>query len=128
MEAVPCQLPVEEKDGPLARIRHFDHACDCSWRALRLLTMQVTVQIPDDLAPDLGVEFKNLGQAALEALASEAYERDVLSLEQVRRLLGLGSRWEAQAVLSRHGAWPGQSAEDVLKDAECSARFRTARG
>ena len=89
--------------------------------------MDLTVKIPDELAQALGAGFGNLGRAALEALASEAYGKDVLSLEQIRRLLELDSRWEAQEVLSRHGVWPGQSAEEILHDAETSGEFRAAR-
>lgn len=88
--------------------------------------MTLTVNIPDDLAAELGTGFQNLGRAALEALASEAYAKEVLSLEQVRRLLELESRWEAQAILSRHGAWPGHSAEEILADARSSYEFRRA--
>jgi flagellar hook-basal body protein len=58
------------------------------------------------------------------AQAAEAYAKDVLSLEQIRRLLGLTSRWEAQDVLCSHGVWPGQSADEVVQDADTSARFR----
>ena len=80
--------------------------------------MTVTMTIPDDLSRELSVKFNNLSQAALEALACEAYENDVLSLEQVRRMLDLPSRWEAQAVLSSHGVWPGTTAEDFRSDLE----------
>lgn len=97
---------------------------DGGWNSLR--AMKLTVHIPDDLAAELGAGFQNLGRAALEALAAEAYSKEVLSLDQVRRLLELGSRWEAQAVLSRHGAWPDQSAEEILEDARRSSEFRRA--
>jgi hypothetical protein len=70
--------------------------------------MTLTMTIPDDLSSDLNAGFQNLGRTALEALAAEAYEKDVLSLEQIRRLLGLSTRWEAQDVLCSHGVWPGQ--------------------
>jgi len=88
--------------------------------------MTLTVDIPDDLAADLGAGFQNLGHAALEALAAEAYSKEVLSLEQIRRMLGLGSLWDAQAMLSRHGVWPDQSAEEILADARRSYDFRHA--
>jgi hypothetical protein len=88
--------------------------------------MTLTVTIPDDLAAELGAGFENLNRAALEALAVEAYSKDILSLEQVRRLLELESRWDAQAVLSEHGCWPGHSAKEVLADAQTSAEFRQA--
>ena len=90
------------------------------------LPVTLTVDIPDDLAAELGVGFQNLGRAALEALAAEAYSKEVLSLEQIRRMLGLGSLWEAQAMLSRHAVWPDQSAEEILADARRSFEFRQA--
>lgn len=91
-----------------------------------LLAMILTVNIPDDLAAELGAGFQNIGRAALEALAAEAYSKEVLSLEQVRKMLDLASRWEAQDVLSKHDAWPGQSAEEILADARRSSEFRHA--
>jgi hypothetical protein len=88
--------------------------------------MILTMNIPDDLSSELSAGFVNLARAALEALAAEAYEKDVLSLEQIRRLLELESRWEAQEVLSNHGVWPGQSADEILHDAATSSSFRGA--
>ncbi len=81
--------------------------------------MTLTVDIPDDLAAELGAGFQNLGRAALEALAAEAYFKDVLSLE-------LSSLREAQAMLSKHYVWPDQSAEEILADASRSFKFRHA--
>ena len=97
---------------------------DERWHIFFLMTL--TMDIPDDLAADLGAGFQNLGRAALEALAAEAYSKEVLSLEQIRRMLGLGSLWEAQAMLSRHAVWPDQSAEEILADARRSFEFRQA--
>jgi hypothetical protein len=86
----------------------------------------LTVDIPDDLAAELGAGFQNLGRAALEALAAEAYSKGVLSLEQIRRMLELGSLREAQVMLSKHAVWPDQSAEEILADASRSFKFRHA--
>lgn len=69
--------------------------------------MILTMKIPDDLSPELSAGFQDLGRAAL---AAEAYEQEVLSLEQGCRMLGLESRWEAQDVLCRHRVWHGQLA------------------
>lgn len=93
---------------------------------IRCVAMTLTVNIPDDLAAELGAGFQNLGRAALEALAVEAYAKEVLSLEQVRRMLELESCWEAQAVLSKHGGWPGHSADEILADTRTSFEFRHA--
>ena len=88
--------------------------------------MTVTMEIPDDLADDLRAGFQNLDQAALEALAVDAYSKELLSLEQVRQMLKLESRWDVEAVLSRHGAWPGLSADEIFSDARTLAEFRHA--
>jgi Uncharacterised protein family (UPF0175) len=78
--------------------------------------MTLILNIPNDLSEDLNAKYDDLGRAALEALAAEAYEQDVLSLEQVRRLLGLESCWDAQAVLARHKVWPGTTVQDLESD------------
>jgi hypothetical protein len=41
-------------------------------------------------------------------------------------MLELESRWEAQAVLSKHGGWPGHSADEILADTRTSFEFRHA--
>lgn len=78
--------------------------------------MEVSLQIPDELAERIGGHVALLEKAALEAVAAKAYEEDLLSLEQVRSLLELPSQWEAVAVLKRHQVWPGQSVDEVLDD------------
>jgi len=80
------------------------------------LHMQAILEIPDDLSVELEKSFENIGQAALEAFAANAYKQGILSCEQVRRLLNLESRWAAQVVLSGHGVWPGSEIEDSLSD------------
>lgn len=82
------------------------------------------MEIPDELSRDLSEKFPNLGRAALEAFAAEGYSHRLLSIVQVRKLLGFESKWEAQAFLSQHGVWPGQSAEQIMEDAASAAAFR----
>ena len=83
--------------------------------------MTFTLTIPDELSGELTAKLGNPGHAALEALAAKAYEQNVFSLEQVRRMLALQSRWQAQEVLSRHGVWPGLCADEILADAATAA-------
>lgn len=78
--------------------------------------MILTLNIPNDLSEDLHAKFDDLGKTAMEALAAEAYEKDVLSLEQVRRMLNLESSWEAKEVLASHKVWPGTTVQDVQAD------------
>jgi hypothetical protein len=82
--------------------------------------MQITLEIPDELSlPPFG----DPSRIAMEALAARAYEEGILSEEQVRRMLGLDSCWDAREVLSNHGVWPGTTVEDILRDAETAAAF-----
>jgi hypothetical protein len=68
------------------------------------------------MAGELVRQMGNPALVAVEALACRAYERGVFSLEQVRLLLGLESRWQAQAVLSANGVWPGTTVADFESD------------
>jgi hypothetical protein len=86
--------------------------------------MKMVLEIPDDISAELDEKLGNAAAATLEALAAAAYARDVLSLEQVRRLLGLDNEWQARAVLSRHDAWPAMSVEDFREDVAELESFR----
>lgn len=61
--------------------------------------MQITVEIPDDLAAVLVGSGQDLSRAALEAIALEAYRERRLSGFQLRTLLGIPSRLELDAFL-----------------------------
>jgi len=86
--------------------------------------MTLTVEIPENVSGELTAKFGNLSRAALEALAAKAYELDCLSLEQVRGMLGLETRWEAQALLSKLSAWPGTTVEDLNSGLGTLAKLR----
>ena len=64
--------------------------------------MQVTLDIPDELAPALIPEGQDSARAALEAWGLEAYRQRRLSGYQLRTLLGLPSRWDLHALLKEH--------------------------
>ncbi len=68
--------------------------------------MLLEVLIPESLRDSLQRGVPDLSHAALEGVAVEGYRKGALSLAQVRELLGLTSRWEAQYFLSSMGAWP----------------------
>lgn len=57
--------------------------------------MKMVLEIPDEISAELNRKLADPARAALEALAAAAYGQAVLSLEQVRRLLGLESMWDA---------------------------------
>lgn len=72
--------------------------------------MQITLDLPEDIAEDLGAKWTNLPRAALESLAVEAYRADALSASQLRRL-------------KEHGVFD-QAAEDFEQDCETLRRIR----
>lgn len=78
--------------------------------------MKLVLEIPDEIQAELDRQLADPARSALEAFAAAAYWQSVLSLEQVRRLLGLESSWEAKEVLSKLGAWPAMGVEDFRDD------------
>jgi hypothetical protein len=75
--------------------------------------MQITVQLPDDLATR-----PNPAREALEAFAIEGYRSGALSAFQIRLLLGFETRYELDGFLKDHQVWEhAYSVEDLEKDA-----------
>ncbi len=75
--------------------------------------MQITVQLPDDLA-----RHPNPAREALEALAIEGYRSGALSPVQTRILLGFETRSELDGFLKQRGVWDhSYTVEDLEKDA-----------
>src|ERR1035441_8673495 len=70
--------------------------------AERTMPMQVTVEMPDDIARQLG-EGGEIPRQFLEALAADAYRSHKLSRHQVRQLLDL-DYWQTEEFLARHEA------------------------
>jgi len=67
--------------------------------------MQVTVEIPDDVARVLAPEGQDPARATLEAVAIEGYRSGALTGYQVRRLLGFETRYELDGFLKTHNVW-----------------------
>jgi len=64
--------------------------------------MQITLEIPDDLASPITPAGQDPARAALEALGLEAYRQRRISAYQLRTLLGIRSRWDLDAFLKEH--------------------------
>jgi hypothetical protein len=86
--------------------------------------MQVTLEVPEDLARLFGNSPAVLNRAALEALALEGLRTGKLTVSQGRRLLGISSRYEMDGFLKAKGVLLPISVEDVRKDAEVALSFR----
>ena len=63
--------------------------------------MNLTVQIPDDLARRLGAA-GDLSRRALEALAAEAYRLDRLTRPELQRLLGMDTSGQLDEFMRIH--------------------------
>jgi hypothetical protein len=90
--------------------------------------MQITIELPEDIAVGLQSKWKDLPRAALESLALEAYRSRALTAAQVRRLLGFQTRMEVDAFLREHEIFD-YSAADFEQDRETlrGLRMREAR-
>jgi predicted HTH domain antitoxin len=66
--------------------------------------MQITIDIPEELADILMDKWGNLSQRTLEALAIEGYRRGVMTRGQVKQLLDLTSFYEVEQFLKERGA------------------------
>ncbi|HXV59940.1 MAG TPA: UPF0175 family protein [Vicinamibacteria bacterium] len=82
--------------------------------------MKIAVELPEDIARRLEGKWGDISQAAREAIAIEGYRSGALSQSQVQRLLGLGSRWEVDALLKRAGVYLEYTEEDLDREVEAS--------
>ena len=77
--------------------------------------VEVTVQLPDDIAKTLSEVHGSLTQSALEAIALDGYRRESLSRFQVGQLVGL-DRFQTDAFLKANEAYLHYSVADLTKD------------
>jgi Uncharacterised protein family (UPF0175) len=78
--------------------------------------MQVTVEIPDDLAKRLTAVGGDLSRRALEALAAEEYKHDRLTKPELQRLLGIETSFQLDEFLKAHDVWIEYTREDVERE------------
>jgi predicted HTH domain antitoxin len=64
--------------------------------------MEVTISLPEDISEALQGRWGNVPRHALEAIAVEGYRTGALTETQVRRLLGLETRFEVHGLLKEH--------------------------
>jgi len=86
--------------------------------------MQITLELPDDVAQGLIAQVENLPRALLESFALEGYRSDKLTEEQVRRILGYGTRMQVDGFLKEHGVYLNYGVEDMEQDLETLRQVR----
>lgn len=56
--------------------------------------MQITLEIPDEIADSLGSQLDKIPRRLLELFAAESYRKGTLGASQICRMLGFSSRRE----------------------------------
>jgi hypothetical protein len=77
--------------------------------------MRVNVEIPDQFVQYLVPAGRDASRALLEEAVAGAYRAGRLTMEQVRQLLGFGTRMQADSFLQLHEIYD-YTVEDLDKD------------
>ncbi len=78
--------------------------------------MDVTLQIPDDLADQLSAGGRDLSRRALEALIADEYRQGRLTKPDLRRLLGFETSDQIDGFLKAHDVWFDYTMEDLERE------------
>ncbi len=78
--------------------------------------MQVTIELPEEIGQQLQVEWGNLSEKILKALAIKAYRDGVMTSAEIQSLLNFSSRWETEEFLRRSQAYLDYKEEDLAAD------------
>ena len=77
--------------------------------------MNVAIELPEDIGRQLEASWQDMPRRALEAIALEGYRSEVLTHEQVGRLLGLDF-WQTEAFLKERQAYLTYDENDLKND------------
>ncbi len=78
--------------------------------------MNLTVEIPDDVASRLTAAGGDLARRALEALLAEEYRQGRLTKLDLRRLLGFQTSDQIDTFLRTHEVWIDYTLEDLQRE------------
>jgi len=85
--------------------------------------MQITLELPEDIAQGLGSKWNDLPRVALESLALEGYRRQALTAAQLRWLLGFETGMQVDAFLKEHEVYD-LTVADFERDREILRQLR----
>ena len=78
--------------------------------------MEVTINLPEDVAEVFSANGENIEREVLEATALEGYREGKLSQAQVRRMLDYQTDMQVDAFLKAHNVYLNYTAEDLEQD------------
>jgi predicted HTH domain antitoxin len=78
--------------------------------------MQITLELPDDIAIQLQLQSPNISRRVLELIAVDNYRQGNIGAAEVHRILNLSSRWETYQFLKQEQAYLPYTEEDLEED------------
>jgi predicted HTH domain antitoxin len=87
--------------------------------------MEVTFTMPDRLAERLEDRGGDLSKRALESVVADAYREEVLTLGEVREVLGHSTRLETEQFLKDRGILLKMTDEELEEDARTAREARS---
>ncbi len=80
--------------------------------------MQITLELPDEIANSLGIHLDGVPRRLLELFAVDSYQKGTLGAGQIRRMLGFTSRWQTYDFLKKEQAYMPYDIADLDEDTE----------
>lgn len=80
--------------------------------------MEVTINLPEDIAKVFSANGENIEREVLEATALEGYREGKLSQAQVRRMLGFKTDMQVDAFLKEHQVYLEYDLNDIKRETE----------
>jgi len=89
--------------------------------------MTITIEIPDEFAARIVPEGHEPSRQALEDMAVEAYRTHRLTAAQLRRLLGIPSRYHLDGFLKKRRVWLDYTLEEFRREGEITTPLLARR-
>lgn len=86
--------------------------------------MQITIEIPDDIAQRLDQTEENLSHRLLELIVADAYHCGKLNTAEVGQILQLPTRLATHAFLKRMGTYLNYDETELNQDLQTLKEFR----
>jgi predicted HTH domain antitoxin len=84
--------------------------------------MQITVELPDDLAQQMIPVGQNPARAVLENMAVEAFRSHRLTEHQLAQALGM-DRYQLDGFLKQRGVWLDYTMDDLRQELEAQRKL-----
>ncbi len=82
--------------------------------------MEITINLPEDIAGVFSANGENIEREVLEATALEGYRSGKLSQAQVRRMLNLDTDMQVDAFFKEHEVYLEYDLNDIKRETEFS--------